>query len=156
MTRELPTGGVRYAEKKVAFFEAEAEEWLKDHREAQACQDCEAFIRDLNILLGDIRKAEHDLQAAYFDGLPFDAEMNGRVLALFRRWLHIAQEISDWADEFAQVGYAVDGLRDLRKGIAETAAMLDPAEEVGGWIAELEQRAIADNQAGRTTPGLVD
>jgi hypothetical protein len=156
MTAQLPTGRIEYAESRVVFFKTEAERWLKEHHAAQACMDHEEFIRDVNVLLDDIFKLDRRLESVYCDGLPYDEDLNTRVLALFDHWYQLARNIHDTAAGFEQDGYDVDGLSKLREGIVEVGALLDPSDVVDGQIAQLRDAALAANAIGDVAEGLVD
>ena len=156
MGKTLPKGGVRYAESKVAFLEDESEQWLQDHYEAEACHNWGIFIRDVNVLLQDILRLDRDIQASYSDGVPFDKDLDDRVKSLFQRWHKLASDVEKVAIKFEEKGHSVDGVKDLRQGIEEVGALLDPSEVVDGWIDQLRQQAVASNSKGETIEGLVD
>lgn len=155
MTTELPTGRIRYAERRVVFYRDEAEQWLKDHHEAQECQGCEDFIRDINQLLVDIRESDRQLHEAYCEGLPYDESLSARLAELFQRWYDLAQRVEIGASEFEKKDYMVEGLGQLRRRIHETEAVLNPSDEVGGIIANLRDKAIQSHERGEVLEGLV-
>jgi len=156
MKTELPTGRVRYAESKVAFFESETEQWLKDHREAQACQESELLVRDLNVLLADMLQLDREVHTSYCEGMPYNEQLSKRIEQLFHRWCRVAMNVEVGASAFELKGYSVEGIVELRRGIKEVSAMIEPSDEVDGWMAKLRDDAIESHAKGTTIEGLVD
>lgn len=155
MTAELPTGRVSYAERKVAFYEGEAESWLKHYREEQACLDHEALLRDVNLLAKDVMSLDFEIHALYSDGVPFDEELDGRLVNLFERWHKLAVNFEVVSKGFETTHYAVDGIKELRHHISEFQAILNPGDELGSF-ADFAQLAIREDAEGKTVNGLMD
>ncbi len=155
MTAELPTGRVSYAERKVAFYEGEAESWLKHHREAQVCLDHEALLRDMNLLAKDVMSLDFEIHALYSDGVPFNEELDARLVNLFERWHKLAVNFEEVSRGFETTHYAVDGIKELRHHISEFQAILNPGDELGSF-ADFAQRALREDAEGKTVNGLMD
>ena len=155
MIAELPTGRVSYAERKVAFYEGEAESWLKHHRESQVCLDHEALLRDMNLLAKDVLNLDFEIHALYSDGVPFNEELDGRLVNLFERWYKLAVNFEEVSRGFETTHYAVDGIKELRHHISEFQALLNPGDELGSF-ADFAQRAIREDAEGKNVNGLMD
>ncbi|MCE9567044.1 MAG: hypothetical protein K8U57_34005 [Planctomycetes bacterium] len=156
MSTKLPKNRIRYAESKVTFLEGEKEQWLKDHLEAQACLKSELFIRDVNQLLQDILWLDSEIQSDYCDGVPHDQSLSEKMEKLISRWYKLAVAVEVGATAFEKKGYSVEGVTDLRRGISEVGALLNPSDEVGGAIAALRDKALQSLNSGETLEGLVD
>ena len=139
MTATLSHFRVRSAEQRVGFLEREAERLPTDEDEQVE------VTAEVNRLYAELTLLDGRIQEAYFDGLPYSDDLNGKVTGLFRRWLTLAQKVQ-----------ATAGTEQLLQNIREVAAALNPSDEMSEGIERLRDAALEQNAAGLTVAELVD
>ena len=147
---------LRSAEHQVAFLERETGQWVRDHRDSLGCGEWEDGVAVVNGLFTEITFLDNRVQEAYFDGMPYVSELSDKIAELFRRWLALANAAESFATRFEKTEYEAAGLEDLRRGIRDVSACLDPSDEIGGWIERKRDAALEENAAGQAIEHLVD
>ncbi len=138
---------VGYAERKVEYVKAEAEQWFMDHREAEECGQLEDMICVLLTATKWLFDTDTKIHQAYCDGMPYQPELHDNLTVILKAWLIPAEIFDKLAGEFEAKKHDVVGAKELRRTAEEVRAILDPSEECQG---EAEAEAIAAHRAGET------
>ena len=137
---------VRATEHRIDFVERE----LRDHHQATECAELQSVIADATLILVDLFEIDADLQDMYLDGTPRHQPLDERVTSIFNRWLVLAKELESRAFKFEEQGYSVEGVDQLRIGIADVVGGTDPSCEMDDKLTELRDNAVEEHRRGHS------
>jgi hypothetical protein len=147
-TSVLPTSDLESADRKVKEAQELACEWtVEDSEAAENCSLVDTAVRNLNWALEELFKADVKSHAAYSNGMAYDQKFADLYEKMVEMWLTVAKVAESHAKHFEERGYEVEGIAELRDGLDEVEAMLNPSDEVNE---EAEAEAIAAPHAGET------
>ena len=137
---------VRATEHRIDFVERE----LRDHHQATECAGLQSVISDATFILVDLFEIDADLQDMCLDGTACHQPFDDRVTNFFDRWLILAKELESRSFKFVEQGYSVEGIEQLRSGIADVMGGSDPSCEMGDKLIELRDNAVEEHRRGHS------
>jgi hypothetical protein len=151
----MTTLAFREARKHVYSFSDESE-FMRDHREAMECLDCEAILQLGIDAFHWLVRADESLRRAAYRGDEVDAETFEMLAQLFRHWLKPCAVVSAWIDVQGDRGYTLENLQELRKCEREVRSIVDSlsTDELADSVRNLRDEAVAEHRDGHTAEFL--
>lgn len=128
---------LKIARRRVNGYQRESE-WMKSHREAMECLDCEAFLQLGIEAYQWLLRADQAIRRSVFeDAIEWPADLNGTLELLFRRWLDPC--------EFARQRISVQESRGYE--VANKDEFLDCCEQVEAIVSSFDDRQLPNGMA---------
>ncbi len=143
----------RRISRTVEGYLAEAENWKATHDVADDCLDFEELLALGNSIFDMIDRWDtvwH--RKVHSMAIPFDAEAEGRIVALYRLWLGPADLMLAAIARFEAEGCEVAGAGAFRDRCGEARGLLIPdGEFFGPELIPHQEQALAEHRGGETS-----
>ena len=142
---------IRYMESKERFYAAEIDgRPARDHDEALPCYAVQDLARDLTRLFDDLCRLDNDIHDGYHAGGEFDDRIAASMLALFGKWVGLADRVLVRVEDLERLDYDVDEATEFRRVLREARAMVGPEPEaLTDAGAACRDAAVEEFRAGR-------
>lgn len=146
-----PRLAVLNARKHVDDFDAV----IKDHYEAQDCNDCEDFLQMGIDAFEWIIRADEVIRAAIYAGdMEYDEELDHGIQLLLKVWLRPCENAFKWIAKCESLGFKIHNLAHFRECHNEVLAIVEsldsPDTEVGDALSAARDEAIREHRNGET------
>ncbi len=103
-----------------------AEQFLKDHKEAMECRDCEDFLRLGIEAFQWLQKAHRNIQDDVYQGRSvFDEHVEHSITKLYQRRLKPYSTAQRWMNRLQDQGFELDNAIEFVRSCQEASAILE-------------------------------
>jgi hypothetical protein len=146
---------IDYTTREVERYRVDVEDWKRKHD--QVVNDLwvwEQLMSKANELFALVVGIDEDIQMLLLSYADANQEMLGVTRGLMKQWLTVSLVIRDQADRLRSEHGSAKDATELERNIEAAQAMLTPDSEFfdADELAQLCDRAVADNRAGLTEP----
>lgn len=148
---------MKYAKSHIAMYEDHGDIAfdIQQHKQALDCWNCQAFIQ-LGIESYEwLIKADMMFRKCFYSGkIEYDANIEGMLEELFRRWLVPCKFANEWIDEQYKRGFVLENLKEFRKCEEEMIAIVgafDEADDLPEAMHKLQEEALKEHANGKTS-----